>query len=262
MLKGRLIIALVMAVIALFTYLTNTEVNPITGEKQRIALSKQQEIALGLQSVPHIAERHGGHDRNENDQARVDRVGQRLVQQSVAHKTDWKYEFHLLADNQTINAFALPGGQIFITRALYDQLETEGQLAGVLGHEMGHVISRHSAQHIAKEQLTQQLAGAAGVAAGDQSGAMIAQMVGKAVNMKYGREDEIESDLLGVRLMSEAGYDPRALLKVMEVLKRAGGGKNAPEFFSTHPNPDNRLSRIEQAIREYFPSGIPEGLIP
>src|SRR6185436_12844237 len=105
------------------------------------------------------------------------------------------------ADPQTVNAFALPGGQIFITRALYDQLRDEAQLGGVLGHEIGHVVGRHSAEHMAKSQLTGALVGAAGVAASDpndpnrgRQAAMMAQFVGQMVNMKYGRADEIEAD--------------------------------------------------------------------
>ena len=80
--------------------------------------------------------------------------------------------------------------------------------------------------------------------------------------MKYGRDDELESDKLGVRFMVEAGYDPRAMIRVMEILRDAGGGGSQPEFFSTHPNPENRIARIQQAIDELFPNGFPDGLKP
>lgn len=86
---------------------------------------------------------------------------QRILTESEAGETDWPFECHLLADDQTINAFALPGGQLFITAALFDQMETEGQLAGVMAHEIGHVIARHSSQQIAKQRLTEGLTGAA-----------------------------------------------------------------------------------------------------
>jgi len=191
-----------------------------------------------------------------------------LTQNSEARNTKWLFECHLLADNQTINAFALPGGQVFITSALFDELETEGQLAGVLAHEIGHVVARHSAQQIAKAQLTEGLTGAVVVASYDpqnpnsRSAAYIAQIVGQLVNMKYGRDDELQSDRLGVRFMSEAGYDPRSLIRVMEILAASSKGNQPPEFFSTHPNPDNRIARIQQAIQEVFPQGVPDGLIP
>lgn len=258
--KARLILAVVLAVFALLSYYGSSEVNEFTGSEQRVAMTKGQEIALGLQAAPEVAAQHGGLDRDARDQARVDAVGERLLGGPSLRGSQYRYEFHLLADPQTVNAFALPGGQVFITRALYDALETEAQLAGVLGHEIGHVVARHGAQRLAKQRLTQGLAGAVGVAAGDQSGAQMAMMVGQVVNMKYGRGDELESDTIGVRALAEAGYDPRALIAVMKVLKRASGAGAQPEFFSTHPNPDNRVAMIEQAIAAIYPNGVPNGL--
>lgn len=249
--KGRLIIGLVMAAFAYFSYMNSSEYNEILGVEQHLAMSKDQEIALGLQSAPHMAEQYGGLDANANDQAIVDAVGQRLVRQSVVAKTDWRFEFHLLADRKTVNAFALPGGQVFITRALYDKLQSEDQLAGVLGHEIGHVIARHGAQQMAKQRLGQGLTGAAAVASGDQGVGQMAAMIAQTVNMRYGREDELQSDEIGVRLMHEAGYDPHALIGVMEILARVSGGKRQPEFFSTHPNPENRIGKINEAIAKY-----------
>jgi predicted Zn-dependent protease len=162
-----------------------------------------------------------------------------------------------------VNAFALPGGQIFITDALLRRLETEGQLAGVLGHEIGHVVARHSAQQMAKNQLTQGITGAVLVASGGGGGeAQLAMMIGNMVNMKYGREDELESDELGVRFMSQAGYDPRALIGVMKILQEASGGAAPPEFFSTHPSTPNRVATIEAAIAAVYPNGVPPGLEP
>jgi predicted Zn-dependent protease len=198
----------------------------------------------------------------------VETVGERIVANSAAAQSNYPFKFHLLADPQTVNAFALPGGQIFITEALFSRLRTEGQLAGVLGHEIGHVVGRHSAEHIAKQQLTQGLTGAVVLSTydpndpGSQRTAQVAMVIGQLVNMKFGREDELESDRLGVRFMAEAGYDPRAMIEVMRILAEAGGGAGPPEFFSTHPNPENRIARIEEAIQEQFPGGVPEGLKP
>lgn len=259
-LKARLIMAAIMVMVALASYYGSSEQNSFTGTSQRVAMTKGQEIALGLQAAPQMAQEYGGLDASRQDQARLDRVGNRLLAGQSLRSSDYRYEFHLLADPQTINAFALPGGQVFITRGLYNELKTEAQLAGVLGHEIGHVVARHGAQHLAKQQLTQGLAGAAGVAMGDQSGTQMAMMVGQMVNMKYGRGDELESDRIGVRVLGEAGYDPRAMVAVMNVLKRAAGNGRQAEFFSTHPNPENRIGVIEQSIRETYPNGVPEGL--
>jgi predicted Zn-dependent protease len=207
-----------------------------------------------------MIQQHGGLHGDPGLQALVDAVGRRIVERSDALETPWEFEFHLLADPDTVNAFALPGGQVFITMALFARLETEGQLAGVLGHEVGHVVARHSAQRMAKSQLTEGLMGAVVVATESARSAQVAAVIGGLVNMKYGRDDELESDSLGVRFTSDAGYDPRAMIRVMEILAEASGGARQPEFFSTHPNPENRIGRIEQAIRERFPNGVPEGL--
>lgn len=260
--RGRLLIALVVAVISLAGYLGSRSVNPITGEAQHIALTPQQEIALGLQSAPRMAETFGGLDADPDVQALVRGVGERLVESSVASRTEYRFQFHVLADPQTVNAFALPGGPIFITRGLLARFENEAQLAGVLGHEIGHVIARHSAEHLAKSQLAQGLIGAVGIAGSDdgsggQQSARVAAMVAQMVQLRYGRGDEHESDTLGVRLMSEAGYDPRALIDVMRILEQAGGGRQ-PEFMSSHPDPGNRAELIREAITRRFPDGVPD----
>ncbi len=259
--KARLIIAGVFVAIALIGYIGSRSTNPITGQTQHVAMSVSDEIALGLQAAPEMAAQYGGLHPSAEGQATVDRVGKRLVDAGPAGDGPYEFEFHLLADAQTINAFALPGGQVFITAGLMDRLQTEGQLAGVLGHEIGHVIERHGAERLAKEQLTQGLVGAVGVASDDpRQATMLAAAVGNLVNMKYGRDDELECDKWGVQLMTLAGYDPRAQIRVMEILAEAGGG-GQPEFFSTHPNPENRIGRIKEAIAQEFPNGVPEGLI-
>jgi predicted Zn-dependent protease len=259
---GRLLIGIIIAVIALISYFGSAAYNPVTEENQYVSLTPRQEIALGLQAAPEMAAQHGGELPDPQVQAYLDAVGARIAQISSLQETEWPFEFTLLADPETVNAFALPGGPVFITKALYDRLQTEGQLVGVLAHEIGHVVARHAAQHIAQSELTNGLTGAVAVASGDARAAQVAAMVGQLVNLKYGRDDELQSDNLGVRFMAEAGYDPRALITVMQILAEASEGAAPPEFFSTHPNPDNRIQRIQQAIDETFPNGVPAGLIP
>jgi predicted Zn-dependent protease len=251
-----------MVVMALISYFGSRVYNPVTGENQHISLTPRQEVALGLQAAPQMVQQHGGEHPDQRLQALVDTVGIKIIQNSAAKQMEWPFEFTLLADPETVNAFALPGGQVFITYALFTRLETEGQLAGVLGHEVGHVVARHGAQRIAKSELTQGLTGAVAVASGDARAAQVAAMVAQLVNMKYGREDELQSDELGVRFMAEAGYDPRALIGVMKILAEASGGAAPPEFFSTHPNPENRLQQIQEEIQTLFPGGVPDGLMP
>ncbi len=262
----RLLIAGAIALFSVMSYFSMGAKNPITGETQRVAMSPEQEIALGLQAAPEMAAQHGGLHADQSAQTSVDRIGRELVLavqkivRSSGGENPYRFEFHLLADSKTVNAFALPGGQVFITAALYGRLETPGQLAGVLGHEVGHVLMRHGAQRLAKQKLTQGLVGAAGVAGGSHQSARLAAAIGQMINMKYGRDDELESDKWGVQLMVEAGYDPRALLGVMRILDEAGGGGGPPEMMSTHPKPANRQAYIKQVIDDVFPNGLPQGL--
>ena len=251
---SRLLIALVIAAVGVIAYMSRTEVNPVTGEKQHVALSVDQEKVLGLEAAPEMAAKMGG-DVPESDPqaARVEQIGRKVVQGSDAARSPYagSFDFHLLADPETINAFALPGGQIFITKGLLDKLKTEDEVAGVLGHEVGHVIHRHAAEQIAKGQLGAALSQAVGVAASDggQRAAMIAAMVNQVVQLRYGRQDESESDRYGIDAMAEAGYDPNAMLEVMEILKQASGGRSQPEWLSSHPLPETRIAEIKEYLR-------------
>jgi len=247
--KARIFIGVVIALIAVVSYYMKTDENPVTGEKQKVSLTVKEEIALGLQSAPEMIAEFGGEYRDSKLQSYVDRVGNKLVQSTEAGSSPYRFEFHLLADENTVNAFALPGGQIFITYALLKRLKNEDQLAGVLGHEIGHVINRHSAEHIAKQELTQGLIEATDIASGDPG--MISRFVGNMVNMKYGRDDELESDDYGVKYMIQAGYKPEAMIEVMRILKEASGGGNQPEFMSTHPSADNRIEKLKEVIAKY-----------
>ncbi len=265
---GRLLLGILVAGFALFSYCNQKSTNPITGETQYVAITPDQEIALGLESAPEMMRQHGGPSQDARASALVHSVGEKLVRSSDAARSGYEYHFTLLGDPKTVNAFALPGGPVFLTEGLLGRRASEGQLAGVLGHEVGHVIARHSAQRIAQQQLTQGLTGALILSTydpdnpGSTGTAQMAIIVASLVNMKYGREDELESDRLGVKIMAQAGYDPRSLIGVMRILGEASGGQAPPEFMSTHPNPENRAGEIERAIAAEFPNGLPAGLVP
>ncbi|HEX8329339.1 MAG TPA: M48 family metallopeptidase [Hymenobacter sp.] len=263
----RFIIAIIVAAVSLFGYYFNTSKNEITGETQHVSMSAEQEIALGLQAAPSMAAQYGGLSADAGARAAVEQVGQKIIASTKAGQTPYKFQFHLLADDQTINAFALPGGQIFITQGLLKNLKTEAQLAGVLAHEVGHVVGRHSAAQVAKSNLTQGLAGAATIASYDPNSpgssvakAAIAAAIAKVVGMRFSRNDELEADKLAVDFTPQAGYDPRAMIQVMKILEQAGGRSSTPEFLSTHPNPGNRIGYLEQEIAAEFPQGVPGGL--
>lgn len=266
--KLRLLLAAGIAVFTLVSYAMKRQANPITGEAQQVDMSVNEEIMLGLQSAPQM----GQPSRNFAASQRVDRVGHELVaaleRQLGAQGIEqpYRFEFHLLdntgQNRDSVNAFALPGGQVFITEALYRRLPTDidGPLAGVLGHEIGHVLERHSAERMTSGSLMQGLARAAGVAGGTRGSQQAAGMVAGLVHKSYGRKQELESDGWGVKIMVYAGYHPEALLTVMDVLEAASPGSSGPEFMSTHPRPANRSDYIRQIIGEYFTDGDLIGL--
>jgi len=246
--KIRLLIGVAIVAFAFIQKCSQQEVNPYTGRKQTITMTPDQEIAIGLQSSPQMAEQYGGLFPDAQAQALVDQVGNNLVNASIARETPYKYEFHLLADPNTINAFALPGGQIFITYALLSKLENEDQLAGVLGHEIGHVLGKHSAERIGETEFWRTVSTGASVGA-DMGG--LVSGIGQQTLLTNGRDDELESDDLGVRFMLKAGYNPEEMIGVMQILKAAAGPNRVPEFQSTHPDPDNRIEKIQESIKKY-----------
>ncbi len=276
--KMRLLIALAIAAFAVISYYAKPgDRNEVTGEAERVALTEEaDEVQLGLQAAPEMEGMHGGPSLDLLDRQKVQRVGEQLLAQLDVYLAEESekhpdnplhnpyrdaFRFTLLADPETVNAFALPGGQVFITQALYDRLESPGQLAGVLGHEIGHVLSRHGNKQMARQGLFQGIAGAVGVLGGDVNSARMGQMVGAVLSTKYGRDAELESDRWGVRLMEMAGYDPTSMIGLMNVLDAAGGGGGPPEFMSTHPKPANRKAYIEEVIAKEFPDGLRRGLI-
>ena len=247
-LKIRILIGVAIVAFAFFKKCANKTHNPYTDRVQNIAMTSEEEIAIGLQSAPQMAQQHGGLYPDDKLQNYVDMVGNKLVNATMARESPYRYEFHLLADPNTINAFALPGGQIFITYALLSKLENEDQLAGVLGHEIGHVLGRHSAERIAEHDFWKTIS--TGASVGADAGGLVSG-IGQNVLLGNGREDELESDDLGVLFMINAGYNPEEMIGVMKILKAAAGPNRTPEFQSTHPDPENRIEKIKEAIEEY-----------
>ena len=210
---------------------------------------------IGRRAAPQLAEQHGGLSSDGSAQALIDRIGGKLVG-AVEAELSYQFDFHVLAESRIVNAFALPGGQVFITQGLLEKLDSEDQVAGVLAHEVAHVVARHSAEHIAKQQLAQGLTGATIIATYDPNDprtantAQMTMLLTELVNMKFGREDELEADGLGVGLMLAAGYNPESLVEVMDILESFSERGFRPEFLSSHPSPNNRRQRIREAIEK------------
>jgi predicted Zn-dependent protease len=216
------------------------------------SISEEDELALGREAHGEFEKEFGGRLRDQPVQRYVSAVGMDMVPYAKRPEMDW--QFHVLESEQ-INAFAVPGGYIYITRGLLYSLRNEAQLAGVLGHEVAHVAKRHSAQQIQKAQQAQGVAVAAeigGQIAGVEGVGNVAGLVANLSLMKYGRDQEHEADMYGLRYMTNVGYDPKGMIQTMKILKEASGGKGPPEMLSTHPDPGNRVEYLTEEIEKNY----------
>ena len=200
---------------------TGCAVNPATGQRQFMLISEAEEIEMGREADGPITESLGLYE-SEALQATVRDLGNEMASRSERPALPWSFK---LVDDPMVNAFALPGGFIFITRGIMAALNSEAELAGVIGHEIGHVTARHSASQMSSQQLQQIGLGVGYILSSDVASVAGALSVGLGLlNMRYSRGDESQSDELGVRYMSRAGYDPNALVGVFQTLALAGGG--------------------------------------
>jgi len=231
--------------------------NPATGRSQLLALSWEDEIEMGDQAAPEFLDQSGGQVGDALILEYISDLGHRLAAQSENPELEW--EFFVL-DSAVINAFALPGGKVFVSRGLLEKMTNEAQLAGVLGHEIGHVTARHGNERMTKAIGVQVLV--AGVAiGGSASGSEWGQYLGLGTAaggqlylLKYSRSNESESDALGVRYMTNLGYNPVGQIQVMAILREAGGGGGGPEWLATHPAPDTRIADLEALIQDEYPA--------
>lgn len=234
----------VLCSILLFT-LAGCAVNPVTGKKEFVLISEGQEIAIGEENYPITTQINGGLFQDAELQRYVERVGQRIA--SFSHRPNLRYEFNVVNSSQ-VNAYALPGGKISITRGLLSRIENEDQLAAVLGHEIGHVAARHSAVQITRTTLARiAIAGLGSLGRLYYLGSTYAATL---LLLKYSRDQERQADLLGLEYMEKAGYNPVGMLQVMEILKRIS--KREPSkleaLFQSHPLPEERVENIRAEL--------------
>lgn len=233
--------------------------NAATGRSQFNLLSEKEEIQLGEEAKGQLTEEYGGKVKDPALQAYVSEVGGRMLPFIEKEYQGLPWEFTLL-DSDIINAFALPGGKVFMSRGLAEKMTDEAQLAGVLGHEIGHVTAEHADKRISSNMGLQIGVGIAAVVAGQTSAGWVAEAVpqlvgaaGQGFVMKFSRDEESEADSLGMRYMTRAGYDPRAQIDVMKILRDASqGGGSQPEWLSTHPLPTTRIERVTKEVREKY----------
>ncbi|MBI5709161.1 MAG: M48 family metalloprotease [Candidatus Eisenbacteria bacterium] len=223
-------------------------VNPVTGRREISLVSTSQELKIGEEGYKAVLEEYGRYD-DPALQAYVEGVGQKVAKAS--HLPDLAWHFTVL-DDPTVNAFAMPGGYIYVTRGILAHLNSEAQLAGVLGHEIGHVTHRHTAERITQQQLFGLGLGLASAFSESfrRYGGVAEQALG-LLFLKYSRTDESEADELGVAYATRAGYDPREVPATYAMLKRVSdkAGQRLPGFLSTHPDPGDREVRTAQLAR-------------
>jgi predicted Zn-dependent protease len=249
--KTKYLIPVFLLLLSLFN---GCAVNPVSGKQELVLLSESDEIALGRKTNKEVLQQYNVYE-NQSLQTYVQNIGNKVALKS--HRNNLNYRFTVL-DSKEVNAFALPGGYIYITRGLMAYLKSEAELAAVLGHEVGHVTARHSVRQYSANQLT-----SLGVALGsifipgmNQASSQLAQLFGAALLRGYGREHELEADRLGAEYLARTGYNPQAMLEVISVLKNqevferevaASEGREPRIYhgvFSTHPDSDTRLQEV------------------
>lgn len=233
--------------------------NPTTGRSQLNLLSRSEEIAIGEEAKGQVATEYGGRLANESVQAYLSEIGMKMAAETEGENPTLPWEFTLL-DSEVVNAFALPGGKTFITRGLVEMLSDEAELAFIMGHEIGHVTARHQNEQISRQLGASLVVASIGVAAGQSENGIVQQavpaMIGGAGGLyllRFGRNQELEADRLGMRYMTRVGYDPEAARTGMGVLQGlADGAAREPEFLSTHPYPESRIEEINERLEKQY----------
>ena len=247
--KQLSIIEKISLLVAAILIVISCAINPVTGKKQFMLMTEAQEVQLGAQYDPQVIATFGEYRDDELLtllQAQASEMGK------ISHNT--KIEFHIkILDSPVVNAFAVPGGYIYLTRGILAQLNNEAELAGVIGHEMGHITARHSTSQQSKQQLGQLLL-IGGMIASEKFAqyAEYAMQGMQLLFLKFSRDDEREADRLGVEYSSKIGYDARKMADFFQVLNKmslADGENGVPTFLSTHPDPGDRYNAVKQEAK-------------
>ena len=225
------------------------------------SFTPQQDIQIGRKAATEAEQQLAMCNAPQVD-AYLTKLGMKLVGELNTGGVEYPWEFHCVND-KAINAFALPGGFVFVNRGAIEAADYEAELAGVMAHELSHVALRHGTNQATKAQYAQLGAGIAGIAGGIFGGAAGSAIAGAgqfaagSVLLKYSRGAETQADVMGTQVLYDSGYDPRAMAAFFEKLGAESAGKAPPEFFSDHPNPDHRIERVDQEVEKL--GGMPEG---
>lgn len=244
-----------LAAVAVAGLATACATNPVTGKQQLALVSEQQEIQLGRETDQQVVQQLGLYP-DEELQRYVDSVGQRLARDSERPELPWTFR---VVDDASVNAFALPGGFIYLTRGILGHFNNEAEMAAVLGHEIGHVTARHGVERISKSQLASLGLGLGMIFVPElRNYGDLAQTGLGLLFLKYGRDDERQADDLGLRYMADEGYDPRQMPSVFRTLERVSqvqGQGRLPDWLSSHPAPASRAERISGEVANLVAAG-------
>lgn len=246
---------LIAAMLPALLLLSNCSVNPATGKQQVNFFSEAEEIEMGRQADEEIVAQVGLYDDPEL-QAYVEELGQELAAKSERPSLPWSFK---VLDDPAVNAFALPGGYVYVTRGIMSHLESEAELATVIGHEIGHVTARHGVNQMSKQILAMAGVGIAAVVAGvDEEWAGVAALGMGLLFLKHGRDDERQADELGLRYSQRVGFDLRESSQVFDLLDRVSqveGAGRLPNWLATHPDPGARRVRVQEKVAALEASG-------
>jgi predicted Zn-dependent protease len=223
-------------------------VNPITGEKEFMIMSEEDDVQIGKTYAPEIEKQMGGRIENQALQDYIDRVGQQIV--AVSHRRTFDYYFVALND-ESVNALALPGGYVFVTKGILEHMTTEAQLAAVLGHEVAHIVARDVANVMSREIGIDILLAVATPRSSSGGVLMARDLTRQIIGLRFSRKDEKEADLAGLNYMVRAGYNPHGMVETMQMLQNLQQTRPV-EFFSTHPNPENRIGYLTEEINANY----------
>lgn len=236
---------------ATFLLFNSCATNPVTGKRQVVLMSEEQEIAMGKEADPQIIAQYGLYE-DANLQSFITEKGRQMA--AISHRPNLDYQFRIV-DSEVLNAFAVPGGYVYFTRGIMAHFNNEAEFAGVLGHEIGHVAARHSV-----EQQRNQILGQIGLIAGIVLAPQLADFAQTASQglgllfLKFGRDAERESDRLGVEYSTKIGYDAHEMADFFSTLQRQGeksGSAELPTFLSTHPDPGERLTTVHELANQW-----------
>lgn len=248
--------AFILPLIGTSLILTGCAINPITGQQELALISEVQEINLGKQAMPIALQEFNGEFKDPNLKHYLREVGFRLAQ--VSHRPHLPYHFGVVNSSE-INAFALPGGAVFITRGFLVKLQNEAQLAAVFGHEIGHITARHAVQQLQTNMLFQNIIAIAGSATqGTSAEALISlgKVTSNLLQLRFSREDEKQADLLGLRYSFSTGYNPWGVYEILQLLAEQEKDRTgtALPFLRSHLQTQDRMSLVHQELTQNYPN--------